>query len=54
MVPGLVESNYDILGIEEGSTQKDIRNAFRRLALQAHSDWPCRRTRIGVGRVPSS
>lgn len=38
MVPGLVESNYDILGIEEGSTQKDIRNAFRRLALQAHSD----------------
>ena len=34
----MVESNYDILGIEEGSTQKDIRNAFRRLALQAHSD----------------
>ena len=33
-----MESNYDILGIEEGSTQKDIRNAFRRLALQAHSD----------------
>ena len=33
-----MESNYDILGIEEGSTQKDIRDAFRRLALQVHSD----------------
>jgi curved DNA-binding protein CbpA len=34
----LVESNYDILGIIEGSTEKDIRDAFRRLALQYHSD----------------
>lgn len=33
-----MENNYDILGIEEGSTQKDIRDAFRRLALQVHSD----------------
>ena len=33
-----MESNYDILGIGEGSTQKDIRDAFRRLALQVHSD----------------
>ena len=33
-----MESNYDILGIEEGSTQKDIRDAFRRLALRVHSD----------------
>ena len=34
----MVESNYDILGITEGSTEIEIRNAFRRLALQYHSD----------------
>ena len=34
----MVESNYDILGIVEGTTERDIRDAFRRLALQFHSD----------------
>ena len=34
----MVESNYDILGIIDGSTEKEIRDAFRRLALQFHSD----------------
>ena len=34
----MVESNYDVLGIVEGSTEKEIRDAFRRLALQYHSD----------------
>lgn len=34
----MVESNYDILGIIEGTTQKEIRDAFRRLALQYHAD----------------
>ncbi|WP_420546353.1 J domain-containing protein [Nitrosopumilus sp.] len=34
----MVESNYDILGIVEGSTEKEIRDAFRRLALQYHAD----------------
>jgi len=34
----MVENNYDILGIVEGSTKKEIRDAFRRLALQYHSD----------------
>ena len=34
----MVESNYDILGIIENSTEKEIRDAFRRLALQFHSD----------------
>jgi len=34
----MVENNYDILGIVEGSTKKEIRDAFRRLALQFHSD----------------
>ena len=34
----MVESNYDILGILDGSTEKEIRDAFRRLALQYHSD----------------
>ena len=34
----MVESNYDILGIIEGSTEKEIRHAFRRFALRYHSD----------------
>ncbi len=34
----MVESNFDILGIIEDSTEKEIRDAFRRLALQFHSD----------------
>ncbi len=34
----MAESNYNILGIVEGSTEKEIRDAFRRLALQYHSD----------------
>ena len=34
----MVESNYDILNIREGSTEKEIRDGFRRLALQFHSD----------------
>ena len=34
----MVENNYDILGIIDGSTENEIRNAFRRLALQYHSD----------------
>jgi len=34
----MVESNYDILGIIEGSTEQEIRNAFRKLALRYHSD----------------
>jgi len=33
-----VKSNYDILGVPEGSTEKEIRDAFRQLALQSHSD----------------
>ena len=34
----MVENNYDILGIIESATKKEIRDAFRRLALQFHSD----------------
>ena len=34
----MVESNYDILGIAEGSSEREIRDGFRRLALQFHSD----------------
>jgi len=34
----LVESNYDILGLKQGATQKEIRDAFRRLILDHHSD----------------
>lgn len=33
-----MESNYDILGIEEGATQKDIRDAFRHMVLLEHAD----------------
>ena len=34
----MMESNYDILGIVIGTTEKEIRDAFRRLALQYHAD----------------
>ncbi len=34
----MVENNFDILGIVEGSNEREIRYAFRRLALQYHSD----------------
>ena len=34
----MVESNYDILGIPDGSSEREIRDGFRRLALQFHSD----------------
>ncbi len=34
----MVETNYDILGVAEGSSKKEIHNAFRQLALQFHSD----------------
>lgn len=32
------QSNYDILGIREGSSLRDVRDAFRRKALELHSD----------------
>jgi len=34
----LVESNYDILGVQNDSSQQIVREAFRKLALQHHSD----------------
>lgn len=34
----VVKSNYDILGVLEGATDREIRDAFRQLALQFHSD----------------
>jgi len=34
----LVESNYDILGIKPSATQREIRDAFRKLILDHHSD----------------
>ena len=34
----MVENNYDILGIPDGASKKEIQDAFRRLALQYHSD----------------
>lgn len=33
-----MENNYDILKIHEGATRKEIQEAFRKLALQHHSD----------------
>ena len=32
------ESNYEILEINEGASRKEIRNAFRKLVLEHHSD----------------
>jgi len=34
----MVESNYDILGVPEGASKKEIQDAFRKLALEHHSD----------------
>ncbi len=34
----MVESNYDILNLPDGATPKEIREAFRILVLQHHSD----------------
>jgi hypothetical protein len=34
----MVENNYQILGVREGATKKEIRDAFRKLALEHHSD----------------
>lgn len=34
----MIESNFDILGINDGASKKEIQDAFRRLALQHHSD----------------
>ena len=34
----MIETNYDILGIHEGATKKEIQEAFRKLALKHHSD----------------
>lgn len=34
----MVESNFDILGLKMGASQKEIRDAFRRLVLDHHSD----------------
>jgi len=33
-----LENNYGILGIEDGASKTEIRDAFRKLALQHHSD----------------
>ncbi len=34
----MIENNYEVLKVRDGATKKEIREAFRRLALQHHSD----------------
>ncbi|MFQ5532050.1 MAG: J domain-containing protein, partial [Candidatus Nanoarchaeia archaeon] len=34
----MIENNYQILGVREGATKKEIQDAFRKLALEHHSD----------------
>jgi len=34
----IIQNNYEILGIQDGASRQEIREAFRRLALQHHSD----------------
>lgn len=34
----MIENNYQILGVHEGATRKEIQEAFRKLALEHHSD----------------
>ncbi len=33
-----IENNFQILGVREGATRKEIQDAFRKLALEHHSD----------------
>jgi len=34
----IIQNNYEILGIQDGASRQEIREAFRKLALQHHSD----------------
>jgi len=34
----MIENNYEILGVKEGASKREIQEAFRKLALQYHSD----------------
>ena len=34
----IIQNNYQILGIQDSASRREIREAFRRLALQHHSD----------------
>jgi len=34
----LVQSNYEILGVRDGATKSEIRDSFRKLVLEHHSD----------------
>lgn len=34
----MIENNYQILGVHEGATKKEIQEAFRKLVLKHHSD----------------
>ena len=34
----MVQSNYEILGIRDGATKSEIRDSFRKLVLEHHSD----------------
>ncbi len=34
----IIQNNFGILGIEDGASKTEIRDAFRKLALQHHSD----------------
>ena len=34
----MVQSNYEILGVRDGASKTEIRDAFRKLALEHHSD----------------
>ena len=34
----MVENNYEILGVIQGASKHEIREAFRKLALQLHAD----------------
>ena len=34
----MVESNYDILKVQDGASKKEIRRAYRNLVLKLHSD----------------
>ncbi len=34
----IIQNNYEILEIQDGASRQEIREAFRKLALEHHSD----------------
>jgi len=43
---------YDVLGVSKGSTDPEIKKAYRKLAMYVTATWPSRSTSLGGGNPP--